>query len=213
MKTNTFNYTWIKKVNKQNKKSKSSGFFKKFLKLLVPILAIGSLTMLFIWAFELSNSNFPKIIERSENGIKDVMIGPKLYTNDYKNKPLEIKARSASKVEKNDKIILLEHPQGNTSLTKKNTLNFTAKQGIYNRSIGKLNLSQEVHLWSTKGTNFFTEKVTYNIDTGEFSGKNDIFLMGPWGNLKGRGFVFRTKSSIVIINGKPTLTLKIENKK
>ena len=213
MKTKNFSYTWIRKINEQKLQYISSNKLKYILKLLIPLLTLISLIILIFWALEISKNSVTQMGFGKGAFKEDVMIGPKLYTNNYQNRKVEIKANSAKKFNNNDSIILLERPNGNTYLTKTNTINFAAKKGIYDKNIGQLNLSEEVHIWSTKGTNFFTEKITYDIDSGIFSSDASITLFGPWGSLVGKGVFFNTKTSIIRIKEKPILKFKIENDK
>ena len=213
MKTQNFSYTWIRKINEQKLQYISSNKLKYILKLLIPLLTLISLIILIFWALEISKNSVTQMGFGKGAFKEDVMIAPKLYTNNYQNRKVEIKANSAKKFNNNDSIILLERPNGNTYLTKTNTINFAAKKGIYNKNIGQLNLSEEVHIWSTKGTNFFTEKITYDIDSGIFSSDASITLFGPWGSLVGKAVFFNTKTSIIRIKEKPILKFKIENDK
>ena len=90
-------------------------------------------------------------------------------------------------------------------------INFSAKKGIYNTKLGQLKLLDDVHLWSSKGTNFFTDNISYDIDSGVFIGDRIILVNGPWGSLEGKGFIFKTKISTIKVKGRPLLNLKTEN--
>ena len=212
MKTKTFNNIWIEKVRKQNDPSNQKfDLLRYILKLFIPILSIITVTIVIIWALEISSSTFAPIGEKNENFNKDIMLGLKFYTNNYKNKPIEIRANSAQKYDKNEEIIVLDQPNGNTSLSKEAIINFSAKKGIYNTKLGQLKLLDDVHLWSSKGTNFFTDNISYDIDSGVFKGDRIILVNGPWGSLEGKGFIFKTKISTIKVKGRPLLNLKTEN--
>lgn len=212
MKSKTFNNTWIRKVRQQeNDDIKKSDSIKHILKLFIPILAIAALTIVIIWALEISNSTFSPVKERLSSIREDVMLGPKFYTNNYKNKPIEIRADSVKTSNKNSEIIILDHPNGNTFLSKNNAVKFSANKGTYNTKIGKLKLSHDVRLWSSKGTIFYTDNISYDIDSGVIKSDKLVKMIGPWGSLNGKGFIFKTKISTITILGRPVLHIKTKN--
>ena len=212
MKTKTFNNTWIRRLKQQETSDiKKLDSIKRILKLFIPILAITAFTIVIIWALEISNSPFSGIKEKVDSHREDFMLGPKLFTNNYKNKPIEIRANSVKKIDNNEEIIVLDHPNGNTFLSKENIIKFSAKKGIFNRKLGKLNLYEEVHIWSSNGTNFFTENISYDINNDIIKGNRLVTMNGPWGSLKGKGFVFKTRISTITIAGRPLLHLKTKN--
>jgi len=138
----------------------------------------------------------------------DSVIKPKLLLKSKNNKPILIQATNTKKDVNNSNILFFDKPNGHYELSKKITIYFSALNGILYIKENELKLNKEVEIKSSEGTNLKTTNISYDIENNVVNGNENVTLIGDWGELLGRGFIYNIDKSIIILNGRPKVTFK-----
>ena len=134
-------------------------------------------------------------------------MSPKLLIQNKSNEPITIEAFLAKKSVENPNIIILKNPKGQYKLSNKRNIYFYSIKGILNSNKGILKLIENVEIISSDGTKLFTDNIIYNYKNNIINGEDEVTLDGQWGILKGKGFSYNLKSSIIKLKGNPKLSL------
>ena len=89
----------------------------------------------------------------------------------------------------------------------KRNIYFYSIKGILNSNKRILKLIENVEIISSDGTKLFTDNIIYNYKNNIINGEDEVTLDGQWGILKGKGFSYNLKSSIIKLKGNPKLSL------
>ena len=202
----SFYKSWDKKNNNYKKEDlEKNNIYKSILKYFLPILIIGILILLIKWIKiipEYDIINFEENIEKNE---PDSVIKPKLILKNKNNKPLLIQANQTKKDVNDPNIIFLTKPTGYYKLSDKTTIYFNAIDGILYLNKNELKLNKSVEITSSEGTNLNTHNIVYNIKNNIISGKENIALLGDWGKLYGKGFIYDIENSLITFKGRPNI--------
>jgi len=208
----SFYKSWDKKNNNYKTGNfEKNNIYTSILKYFLPILVVAFLVLLIKWIKiipEYDTVNFQKNIESNET---DSVIKPKLILKNKNNKPLLIEAIQTKKDINNPNIIFLTQPKGNYKLSDKTTIYFNAIDGVLYINKNELKLNKSVEIISSEGTNFKTINIVYNIKNNIITGKENITLLGDWGELLGKGFIYDVENSLITFKGRPKI--KFNNSK
>ena len=204
----TFRNTWhknIKKNNAQNINKKS--IYKPILKIIFLLLLIFSTLIIYKWSKKIPDIELLDINKSAYQYQPDTLLSPKLLIQNKSNEPITIEALLAKKSAKDSNIIILEAPKGHYKLSNKRNIYFYSIKGILNSNEGTLKLIENVEIKSSDGTELFTDNMIYNYKNNIINSKDPVTLDGKWGILKGKGFSYDLKSSIINLIGNPKLSL------
>ena len=205
----SFYKSWDKKTN--NRKSEDyikNNIFKSILKYLLPFSMIAIFIIIFQWVKNIPEYEIINFSQKTKDYEADSVIKPKLLLKSKNNKPILIQALDTKKDINNSNILFFSKPSGSYKLSKKITIYFSALDGILYIDESELKLNEDVEIKSSKGTNLKTTNIVYDIKNNIINGEENITLIGDWGKLLGKGFIYNLNKSIIILNGRPKMTFK-----
>ena len=204
----TFHNTWHKNIQNndaQNLNKKS--IYKPILKIIFLLLLIFSMLIIYRWSKKIPDVELLSINNEDYLFQPDTLLSPKLLIQNKSNEPITIEAFLAKKSAENPNIIILEKPKGQYKLSNKRNIYFYSTKGILNSNKRILKLIENVEIISSDGTKLFTDNIIYNYKNNIINGEDEVTLDGQWGILKGKGFSYNLKSSIINLTGNPKLSL------
>jgi len=209
----TFHKNWQNKIQKNDANNfQKRNIYKSILKIILLFLIIFSLLVVFRWSKKDQDIEILNIKTEQSLYQPDTLLGPKLLIKNKSNEPITIEAIQAKKDIKNPNIIILEGPRGHYRISNKKNIYFDSVKGILDSNKSIFKLIESVKIESSDGMKLITTNIIYNIKNDLVSGEDNVILSGQWGILKGKGFSYNLKNSIIDLRGKPKLTLYNEGK-
>jgi len=205
----SFYKSWDKKTNNRKLEDYNKhNIFKSILKYLLPFITIIIFIIIFQWVKNMPDYELINFSNETKDYEPDSVIKPKLLLKSKNNKPILIQATNTKKDVNNSNILFFDEPNGHYKLSKKITIYFSALNGILYIKENELKLNKEVEIKSSEGTNLKTTNISYDIENNVVNGNENVTLIGDWGELLGRGFIYNIDKSIIILNGRPKVTFK-----
>lgn len=205
----SFYKSWDKKTNNRKLEDYNKhNIFKSILKYLLPFITIIIFIIIFQWVKNMPDYELINFSNETKDYEPDSVIKPKLLLKSKNNKPILIQATNTKKDVNNSNILFFDKPNGHYELSKKITIYFSALNGILYIKENELKLNKEVEIKSSEGTNLKTTNISYDIENNVVNGNENVTLIGDWGELLGRGFIYNIDKSIIILNGRPKVTFK-----
>ncbi len=202
----SFYKSWDKKNNNYKKEDfEKKNIYKSILKIFSPILIVAIFILLIKWVKIIPEYDVINFDENIKSNEPDSVIKPKLILKNKNNKPLLIQANQTKKDINDPNIIFLTKPKGYYKLSDKITIYFNAIDGILYIDKNELKLNKSVEITSSEGTNLKTLNIMYNIKNNIISGKENITLLGDWGKLFGKGFIYDIENSLITFKGRPKI--------
>ena len=207
-KNRTFHNTWHKNIqNNDAQNINKKSIYKSILKIIFLLLLIFSVLIIYRWSKKIPDIELLSINKAEYLFQPDTLLSPKLLIQNKSNEPITIEAFLAKKSVANPNIIILEKPKGQYKLSNKRNIYFYSIKGILNSNKRILKLIENVEIISSDGTKLFTDNIIYNYKNNIINGEDEVTLDGQWGILKGKGFSYNLKSSIIKLKGNPKLSL------
>ena len=207
-KNRTFHNTWHKNIqNNDAQNINKKSIYKSILKIIFLLLLIFSVLIIYRWSKKIPDIELLSINKAEYLFQPDTLLSPKLLIQNKSNEPITIEAFLAKKSVENPNIIILEKPKGQYKLSNKRNIYFYSIKGILNSNKRILKLIENVEIISSDGTKLFTDNIIYNYKNNIINGEDEVTLDGQWGILKGKGFSYNLKSSIIKLKGNPKLSL------
>jgi len=205
----SFYKSWDKKTNNRKLEDYNKhNIFKSILKYLLPFITIIIFIIIFQWVKNMPDYELINFSNETKDYEPDSLIKPKLLLKSKNNKPILIQATNTKKDVNNSNILFFDKPNGHYKLSKKITIYFSALNGILYIKENELKLNKEVEIKSSEGTNLKTTNISYDIENNVVNGNENVTLIGDWGELLGKGFIYNIDKSIIILNGRPKVTFK-----
>ena len=203
-----FHKNWQKNIQKNDGNNIiKRNVYKPFLKIVLLLLIFCTLIVVYKWGNKIPDVEILNINQEQSIYQPDTLLSPKLLIKNKSNEPITIEALRVKKDAEDSNIIILESPKGNYKASNKKDIYFYSVKGILysNKSIFKLIGSVKIE--SQDGINLTTNNIIYNIKNDMVSGEDKVTVIGKWGILKGKGFSYNLKKSIINLRGNPRLTL------
>jgi len=210
MKTHdkAFHKNWQKNIQKNDGNNIiKRNFYKPILKIVLLLLIICTLIVVYKWGNKISDVEILNINKEQSTYQPDTLLSPKLLIKNKSNEPITIEALRAKKDVEDSNIIILESPKGNYKASNKKNIYFYSVKGILDSNKSMFKLIESVIIESQDGINLTTNNIIYNIKNDMVSGEDKVTVIGKWGILKGKGFSYNLKKSIIHLRGNPRLTL------
>ena len=205
----SFYKSWDKKTNNRKLEDYNKhNIFKSILKYLLPFITVIIFIIIFQWVKNMPEYELINFSNETKDYEPDSVIKPKLLLKSKNNKPILIQATNTKKDVNNSNILFFDKPNGHYKLSKKITIYFSALNGILYIKENELKLNKEVEIKSSEGTNLKTTNISYDIENNVINGNENVTLIGDWGELLGKGFIYNINKSIIILNGRPKVTFK-----
>lgn len=181
-----------------------------WLKILLPVIAIGTIGYLTIWsARNISNTritvedvgNVPKM----DAGMK--VRGIAFEGRNKSDRVFSVTALSATEAAGNKDIVNLEEPQAQIELSDTSWIAVTAETGVFDRQRDWVDLSGAVTLYHDNGMTFVTDKA--EIDLGNNDASSSVQVVGSDDRriLEAEGFELRENGDVVVFKGRSHLTI------
>ena len=203
-----FHKNWQKNIQKNDGNNIiKRNFYKPFLKIVLLLLIICTVIIVYKWGNKISDVEILNINQEQSIYQPDTLLSPKLLIKNKSNEPITIEALRAKKDVEDSNIIILESPKGNYKASNKKNIYFYSVKGILDSNKSMFKLIESVIIESQDGINLTTNNIIYNIKNDMVSGEDKVIVIGKWGILKGKGFSYDLKKSIIRLKGNPRLTL------
>ena len=203
-----FHKNWQKNIQKNDGNNIiKRNFYKPILKIVLLLLIICTLIVVYKWGNKISDVEILNINKEQSTYQPDTLLSPKLLIKNKSNEPITIEALRAKKNVEDSNIIILESPKGNYKASNKKNIYFYSVKGILDSNKSIFKLIESVKIESQDGINLTTNNIIYNIKNDMVSGEDKVIVIGKWGILKGKGFSYNLKKSIIHLRGNPRLTL------
>jgi lipopolysaccharide export system protein LptC len=180
--------------------------FVTFMKVVLPIVAVGILALLAAWP-TLTRTDQPVA---HDNGQLD-MLNARYAGTDKQNRPFSIVADNAVKSENEPGVMDLVHPYAEMTENNGTWLAVKAERGRYNEQTGKLLLLGHAQLFQDKGFEFVTDEVHVDVKEGTAWGDRPVTGQGPFGELFSQGFRLFDKGQTIVFTGPARTNLATKN--
>ena len=203
-----FHKNWQKYIQKNDGNNIiKRNFYKPILKIVLLLLIICTVIVVYKWSNKIPDVEILNINQEQSIYQPDTLLSPKLLIKNNSNEPITIEALRAKKDVEDSNIIILESPKGNYKASNKKNIYFYSVKGILDSKKSIFKLIESVKIESQDGINLTTNNIIYNIKNDMVSGEDKVIVIGKWGILKGKGFSYNLKKSIIHLRGNPRLTL------
>ena len=203
-----FHKNWQKNIQKNDGNNIiKRNFYKPILKIVLLLLIICTVIVVYKWGNKIPDVEILNINKEQSIYQPDTLLSPKLLIKNKSNEPITIEALQAKKDIEDSNIIILESPKGNYRISNKNNIYFYSVKGILDSNKSIFKLIESVKIESSDGINLTTNNIIYNIKNNMVNGEDKVIVIGKWGILKGKGFSYNLKKSIIHLRGNPRLTL------
>lgn len=174
----------------------------KFLRVLLPILALAIIVVLFSWSSMERNieplaqgKETPKTIGENE------LINPHFESHDADQQPYNITADRAYQSQEKMDLIHLERPKADMSLKDGAWVSLKAKDGIYDQQKGLLSLHGDIELFHDDGYALNTNRLDINIEKQYAETFLPVSGQGPAGTLEAQGMKAYGNKGAIIFKG------------
>ena len=181
--------------------------YKTIFKTVLLLLIICTVILVYKWSNKIPDVEILNINQEQSIYQPDTLLSPKLLIKNKSNEPITIEALRVKKDAEDSNIIILESPKGHYKASNKKNIYFYSVKGILDSNKSMFKLIESVIIESQDGINLTTNNIIYNIKNDMVSGEDKVIVIGKWGILKGKGFSYNLKKSIINLRGNPRLTL------
>ena len=203
-----FHKNWQKNIQKNDGNSIiKRNLYRPILKIVLLLLIICTVMVVYKWGNKIPDVEILNINKEQSIYQPDTLLSPKLLIKNKSNEPITIEALRAKKDVEDSNIIILESPKGNYKASNKKNIYFYSVKGILDNKKSIFKLIESVKIESQDGINLTTNNIIYNIKNNIVNGEDKVIVIGKWGILKGKGFSYNLKKSIIRLKGNPRLTL------
>ena len=203
-----FHKNWQKNIQKNDGNNIiKRNVYKPILKIVLLLLIMCTVILVYKWGNKIPDVEILNINKEQSIYQPDTLLSPKLLIKNKSNEPITIEALRAKKDVEDSNIIILESPKGNYKASNKKNIYFYSVKGILDSNKSIFKLIESVKIESQDGINLTTNNIIYNIKNDMVNGEDKVIVIGKWGILKGKGFSYNLKKSIIHLRGNPRLTL------
>jgi len=191
---------------------RSGGGYSRFvasMKIILPFLALGLITLIIIWPRLKSEDTFSigfstvRLSGSAEPGVDNA----RFMGTDENRQPYSITADLARIDSKVDGLVSLEMPKADLTLEDGTWLVLTADNGRYFEGRQTLELDGHVNLFHDTGYEILTEELRVNLKSNVAESKTQVAGHGPFGELKSEGLKLVDKGRIIYFTGQTNLIL------
>jgi lipopolysaccharide export system protein LptC len=192
------------------KRHTSYSRFVLFMKVGLPILALGLVGLLFVWP-QLQVSNIRLSVGlasfKAANPESPSMVNARFVGSDKRDQAFSITADLAKNLLLGKSAIELEVPKADLAMGDGSWLVMTANTGLYDQKGKSLVLNGAVNLFHDSGYEFKTESAQIDLEGGVAVGSDPVQGQGPFGQLSAEGFRIEDMGRRMLFTGKARLTI------
>lgn len=187
---------------------KGYSYFVRFLRLALPLVAIGIVGLLLSWPrVEETLTAMPKEAMVPQAVGKNELLNPRFESTDEKSQPFTITAKRAIQSARDPSVVLLDNPMADITLTDGTWMAAEAERGAYRQDAERLLLEGGVRLFHDHGYEMTTEKLLVNLREREAWSDEKIHGQGPAGTLEATGMKAQADANQLIFTGPVRLVL------
>jgi lipopolysaccharide export system protein LptC len=185
--------------------TRSYSVIVRFLKLILPLTAIGLILMLFLWPqltsvpIEPLNEKDVEALQRSER--ENRLLNPVFSTQDEKGRPVQVTANEAVQYKDNDRVINLKTPKATLHQNDDSISSLTASNGIYDRISKTIILNEDIVISGQNGMNLQTERLVADLKTGDAQSEGEAILTTKQGTIIGQKIIIERNGAKTIFEG------------
>jgi lipopolysaccharide export system protein LptC len=183
--------------------------FVRFLKLLLPIVAIGLVVVLLVWS---DQTKIAPPIDKQTIAPNDMgqnkLINPKFESKDTKAQPYLITASEAVQNPETPDIVGLINPTGSIDLNDGSVIKVQSKQGSFNQTQEILNLNDTVILNSSEGFEVQLQSVIIDLVKRISSSSDAVTVISQDGTINAVGFEGNADTGQLTFKGPATLLIQ-----
>jgi lipopolysaccharide export system protein LptC len=185
-----------------------------FTKRLIFFLAFLLVVAVMLWPFlvpeekrfQLVFSSIGKQEEEGEGGAQtNAMLKPRFHGVDSNNQPYNVVADQA--VQQDEDTVLLTNVSGDITLNDTRWYAVSAREGVIHIAEKKLELTENVSLFTDNGFEVHTLAAQADIGKGTAQGDNDVEVQGPLGHLEAKGFKILNRGDEIYFTGPVRMTI------
>ena len=189
--------------------------FVRFMKVVLPAMALVLLTVVVIWARLASQTDGFRIGYASitADSVKTLrMVNARYFGVDQSNNPYSITADTAEQHPEDADLVDLVAPKADFVSHSGSSVIITADRGLYHQRTQMLDLEGNVSLFHELGYELHTEIAHIDMKANSAEGEQRVEGHGPQGRLNGTGFKILDRGERVIVNGRSSVSLDKEQK-
>jgi lipopolysaccharide export system protein LptC len=182
--------------------------FVRLMRFILPLLAIGIIGLVMSWPkVEETMKTIPHEAGMPQNVAKNELVEPRYEGADEKNQPFAVTAHRAMQSGQDPDVVLLELPQGESTLNDGTLVKISADKGQYQQKAQKLLLEGNVTLGQSGEYEFRTEKLLLYLKYREAWSDAKVTGKGPAGTLEASGLHATGENNLLIFTGPVKLVL------
>jgi len=199
-----------KRLARRRRYTQGYSRFVHMMKYLLPTVALVLVALVAVWPHLKTKDTGFRIgvsaLKARETGDPS-MIDARYVGSDKDNQLYSITADLVRNAMKDAARVELVMPKADITLEDGSWLVLTAETGVFSRAAKTLELAGAVNLFHDSGYEFRTERITINLDNGSAVGTEPVEGQGPFGDLRGEGFVLSDKGKTIVFTGKARLLI------
>lgn len=178
--------------------------FVAVMRRLLPTAAIAVLGVVLAYAlYPRDKERMSLSYEQAQGVAGDLsMTKPRLSGTDVKGNPYVITADFAVQTEKNARKVLLTNVDADMQFDGKRWANAKSGKGFVDMDAKKLDLSQNISLYTDDGYEFHTPSANVDLDRNIATGNERVRGQGPMGSFAADSFVFDRANRHVTLKGR-----------
>ena len=137
-----------------------------------------------------------------------VMQNPRYFGVDEQKRAYQVSASSAVQKHQTDDLILLKQPKADIFLRNSSWLALSSEDGIYYRSLEKIELFGGVQVYYDKGFELKTQSMKLDLRRGTAASDTHVSGHGMSGEFTAEGFQIRQRGESVLFSGKSQVILR-----
>lgn len=181
--------------------------FVRFMKVGIPLAAVILAGTMVIWpqfqkrdeGFRVTFTTVPQTNEAL------TMEKPRYQGLDQRNRPYLVTAERAIQDPGDNRLISLDHPQGDMTASDGSWITLAANNGIYNQETRLLMLQGDINIYSDRGIEFHALSAELDLGNSTVASDEKVWGHGAFGAIRANGLrVWDKGSRIEFINGVKT---------
>ncbi|MAI83977.1 MAG: LPS export ABC transporter periplasmic protein LptC [Rickettsiales bacterium] len=152
----------------------------------------------------ISQLNYELNVEDNEQ----IVINPKFFGLDKKERPFQIFASQARTFDSNNSFYKLDEPKGTLNDNEGSKILIESLKGEFDKNQQKVHLFKNVKLINSNGLNFKTQSAYIDLTSNEIFGNKKIMGQNQQGKIIAEGFKITEQGSKIFFTGKTNLIIK-----
>ena len=135
------------------------------------------------------------------------MLNARYLGTDNQSKPFTVTAKEAIPSAADAMVITLKDFAADMFVNTNSWAAITAREGLYNRGIGSLDLAGQVTVYSDQGHELHTERAHIEVEAGTAESDDAVSGQGPLGLIDGSGFRITDRGANILVLGPVKTTI------